>query len=153
MELNWYPAIILQGPVALLVLLLLFLGIYARVKNLKNEEIGSSDTLGQLIVIVILFALYTIPILPSLVSVPFSLILWVGMPMQTTWDQFLAIDLGMFVEVVLFFIATLLAGTYLFTYVISLGITLKAKKIVLPSFLPVVHIVLFFVFYALAGGA
>jgi len=46
-------------------------------------------------------------------------------------------------ELILFIITMIFAGTYSVTYIVSLIISLKAKRLLLLSFLPIAHIVLF----------
>lgn len=92
--------------------------------------------------IVILFIFFALP-------TPLSLISWIGTLISvanigmTNWSEF-----SQCIQGLVALITMLLAGTYLVTYIISLGATLKNKKISLISFLPMLHIVLFSIFFA-----
>ncbi|MCQ1530705.1 hypothetical protein [Lutispora saccharofermentans] len=91
--------------------------------------------------IIILFILFALP-------APFSLISWIGTLISvanigmTNWSEFSQCIQGLAA-----LITMLLAGTYLVTYIISLGATLKNNKISLISFLPMLHIILFSIFF------
>jgi len=90
--------------------------------------------------IIILFVFFALPI-------PISLFSWIGTIISvanigmTDWSSFSESIQGLVA-----LITMLLAGTYLVTFIISLVITLKAKKISLLSFLPLMHIILFGIF-------
>lgn len=87
--------------------------------------------------IIIMFVFFAFPI-------PVSLISWIGTIISVAnigmveWSK-----LRESLQALIALVTMLLAGTYLFTYIISLGKTLKNKKISWVSFLPVVHIALF----------
>lgn len=92
--------------------------------------------------IIILFIFFALPI-------PLSLISWIGTLISVAnigminWSVF-----SQFIQGLVSVITMLLAGTYLVTYIISLSVTLKNKNISLISFLPLLHIVLFSIFFA-----
>ena len=57
---------------------------------------------------------------------------------MTNWSEF-----SEFIQGVIALVTMFLAGTYLISYIISLRITLKNKKISLISFLPILNVILF----------
>lgn len=91
--------------------------------------------------IIILFIIFALP-------TPLSLISWIGTLIaianigMTNWSEF-----SQCIQALIALITMLLAGTYLVTYIISLNATLKNKKISLFSFLPMLHVTLFSIFY------
>lgn len=91
--------------------------------------------------IIILFIVFALPI-------PFSLISWIGTLISVAnismmnWSDF-----SQSIQGLVALITMLLAGTYLVTYIISLCATLKIKKISLISFIPMLHIILFSIFF------
>ena len=90
--------------------------------------------------IILLFVLLALPIPPSLLS-------WIGTVMSlanigmTDWSAPGQLILGLVALVTM-----LLAGTYVVSYVISLSITLKNKRISRMSLLPVAHLLTLGVF-------
>jgi len=92
---------------------------------------------------ILLFVLFAVPIPLSLLTIPFSLINFVGIFIGESETK------GWTVDVIFFIIVMILAGTYSITYVLSLIITLKTKILSSLSFLPVAHIIITFLLYAL----
>ena len=93
--------------------------------------------IGRLLIF-LLFVLLAIPVPFSLFTIPFSLISMGGT--HKVWT----------VKIILPTITMILAGTYCITYIVSLIISLKAKRLLLLSFLPIAHIVLFALLLSLA---
>lgn len=56
---------------------------------------------------------------------------------------------GEYIQGIVAVITMLLAGTYLVTYIFSLVKTLKNKKLSVKSFLPMLHIIVFWIFFVL----
>lgn len=93
--------------------------------------------------LILFFILLAIPI-------PLSLISWLGtiMAVASIGMSNVTSVLDVMLTIVSF-ITMAIAGTYPVTYVLSLTITLKHKKSSILSFLPVFHILLFFVLFHL----
>lgn len=86
---------------------------------------------------IVLFILLALPI-------PFSLLSWIGTIISVA--SIGMVDWNIFSELIqtlAMLIVMILAGTYTITYIISLLITLKKKRISLISFFPLLHIILF----------
>ncbi len=97
--------------------------------------------------LVLLPLLFALPILPSLISIPFSAI---SLPISMIGLIPALRNPAEFVRLLAFVVAMLLAGLYAVTYIISLCVTLGNKQISFVSFLPLIHIALFVVFFAIA---
>ena len=97
----------------------------------------------NLLIIILLFAVFAIPIPVSVISIPFSLInivtIFVSGEGGMDWAKMIQ-DSGLFGAAV-FLLVMILFGVYPITYVVSLVLTILNKKLLLLSFLPLVHVI------------
>jgi hypothetical protein len=98
---------------------------------------------APLALIIIIFVILAIPIPYSIWSLFGTFIALYRLSVTEWADGFFAL-----IQSVAFFAAMLLGATYLITYIISLIYTIRKKAISFFSFLPLVHIVAFLLFYS-----
>ena len=131
------------------VMILKGLTIYLKYKLIKNMSFVKS--MPKVLIIIFLFIVFAIPIPVSLISIPFSLInivtIFVSGEGGMNWSKTIA-DIGLLGAAIFLFVM-ILFGIYPLTYVTSLVLTVANKKLLLLSFLPLVHCIIACLLYLL----
>jgi hypothetical protein len=111
-----------------------------RILYKKVEEVSSIHKHKK--ITIFLFVIFAIPLLPSLITLPFTAI---SLPLSLI-GMMHVLNAGQLIGSLAFILTMLLAATYLATYIISLSVTIKNKAISMTSFFPFFQIVLFAIF-------
>ena len=136
----------------------LFIGLYFLIRIRQSNRASSDDQAyrnnngnnhlaavdNQKGITTVLFILFALPIPISLLSLPWTLMAIFSIDFTYSGNP------NGFISNLLFLFVMLLGGNYLITYIISIILTRKARRLSALSFLPVIHGLLFYLLYSIA---